>query len=327
MRRRGPAVRPTVFATRRFPARVRDELEASFALEVHDSEWPLERDELLARVVGRHGLMTMLTDRIDDELLDAAGPQLRVVANFAVGFDNVDVGACTRHGVVVANTPDVLTRATAELTLAALLALVRRVAEGDRLIRRRERWIWAPNMMLGRGLAGRVLGLVGYGRIGREVGRLAEAFGMHVIHTRSTGGVPLEELLATADVVSLHVPLSERTRHLIDERALGLMKPTAVLVNTSRGPIVDEAALARALAGGTIAGAALDVFEREPEVTEALLELENVVLVPHLGSATLETREAMGLLCVEALRAVLLERRVPANALNPEAATAPLQRG
>jgi glyoxylate reductase len=222
--------------------------------------------------------------------------------------------------VIVSNTPDVLTHTTAELTIALLLALVRRVAEGDRLVRRREEWIWAPNMMLGTGLAGKTLGLVGYGRIAREVERLVRAFGMEVVHTSRTSGLPLDELLATADVVSLHLPLSADTHHLIDRRALELMKPSAVLVNTSRGPIVDEAALAGALASRSIAGAALDVFEREPEVADELLALENVVLVPHLGSATLETREAMGMLCVEALRAVLLENRVPANALNPEAA-------
>jgi len=313
------ARRPRAFATRRFPPRVRDELERSFELDVHDSEWPPAREALLARAAGRDGLMTMLTDRIDDELLDAAGPQLRVVANFAVGFDNVDVPACTRRGVIVSNTPDVLTQATAELTMALMLALVRRVAEGDRLVRRREDWIWAPNMMLGRGLAGLELGLVGYGRIGQAVARLAEAHSMTVLYSTPRSGISLDELLARADGVSLHLPLSEETRHIIDAGALGRMKPTAVLVNTSRGPIVDEAELARALTDGTIAGAALDVFEREPEVTEALLGLENVVLTPHLGSATLETREAMGMLCVQALRAVLLEDRVPANALNSEA--------
>ncbi len=313
------AAKPGVFATRRFPPGVRAELERSFELDVHDSEWPPTREELLARAAGRDGLMTMLTDRIDDELLDAAGPQLRVVANFAVGFDNVDVPACTRRGVVVSNTPDVLTEATAELTIALMLALVRRVAEGDRLVRRREDWIWAPNMMLGRGLGGLTLGLVGHGRIGQAVERLAGAHGMRVVHTSRTGGLRLDELLAEADVISLHLPLSAETRHLIDERALGLMRPSAVLVNTSRGPIVDEAALARALAAGRIAGAALDVFEREPEVTAELLMLENVVLTPHLGSATLETREAMGMLCVQALRAVLLEHRTPANALDQDA--------
>ena len=310
---------PRVFASRRFPARVREELERSFELDVHDSEWPPSREELLARAAGKDGLMTMPADRIDDALLDAAGPQLRVVANFAVGYDNVDLEAVTRRGVIVSNTPAVLTEATAEMAIALMLALLRRVAEGDRLIRRRESWIWGPNMMLGRGLAGLVLGLVGYGRIGQAVGRLARAHGMDVVYSSRSGGIPLAELLAAADVVSLHLPLNAETRHLIDATALATMKPTAVLVNTSRGPIVDEAALVEALAAGRIAGAALDVFEREPEVTAGLLELENVVLVPHLGSATHETREAMGMLCLEALRAVLLEDRVPPNALNPEA--------
>jgi glyoxylate reductase len=294
---------------------VRAELERSFELEVHDSVWPPARDELLARVAGKDGLMLMLTDRVDDELLDAAGPQLQIVADYAVGIDNVDVEACRGRGVVVSNTPDVLTETTAELTMAIVLALLRRVAEGDRLIRRGEQWIWAPNLMLGRGLASLTLGLVGFGRIGRAVARLAVAHGMNVTHSSRSSGIPLEELLATADVVSLHLPLSDESRHLINTAALARMKPSAVLVNVSRGPIVDEAALVTALREGTIAGAALDVFEREPQVHPGLLELENVVLVPHLGSATQETREAMGMLCVEALRAVLLEGRTPPNAV------------
>jgi glyoxylate reductase len=307
--------RPRVFASRRFPDPVRAELERSFDLDVHDSEWPPSREELLRRAAGCDGLMLMLTDRADDELLDAAGPQLRIVADFSVGVDNVDLEACRRRGVVVSNTPDVLTEATAELTIALMLALLRRVAEGDRMIRRGEPWIWAPNMMLGRGLASLALGLVGYGRIARAVERLAAAHGMRVIHTSRSGGMPLDRLLAEADVVSLHLPLTGESRHLIDAAALARMKPDAVLVNTSRGPIVDEAALVEALASGRIAGAALDVFEREPEVHPGLLGLDNVVLVPHLGSATAATREAMGMLCVEALRAVLLEGRVPANAV------------
>jgi glyoxylate reductase len=294
---------------------VRAELERLFELEVHDSVWPPVRDELLARVAGKDGLMLMLTDRVDDELLDAAGPQLRIVADYAVGIDNVDVEACRRHGVVVSNTPDVLTETTAELTLAIVLTLLRRVAEGDRLIRRGEQWIWAPNLMLGQGLPGLVLGLVGHGRIGQAVERLARAHGMEVIYSTGTSGVPLDDLLGAADVVSLHLPLTADSRHLIDARALTRMKPTAVLVNVSRGPIVDEAALVETLREGGIAGAALDVFENEPDVHPGLLELENVVLVPHLGSATQETREAMGMLCVEALRAVLLEGRTPPNAV------------
>jgi glyoxylate reductase len=306
-------VRPRVFASRRFPAGVREELERSFELDLHDSMWPLDRDELLRRVAGCDGLMLMLTDRVDDELLDAAGPQLRIVADYAVGVDNIDLDACRRRGVVVSNTPDVLTETTAELTLAMTLSLLRRVTEGDRLIRRREQWIWAPNLMLGRGLRGLTLGLVGHGRIGQTVERLALAHGMRVVWKSRDRGQSLDEVLADADVISLHLPLTAETRHLIDAAALGRMKPTAVLVNTSRGPIVDEAALVEALVAGRIAGAALDVFEHEPQVDPGLLELENVVLVPHLGSATEETREAMGMLCVGALRAVLLEGLIPGN--------------
>jgi glyoxylate reductase len=280
---------------------VRATLEQSFAVDLHDEELPPARDELLARAAGCDGLLTMLTDRVDAELLDASGPQLRIVANYAVGLDNIDREECKRRGIQVANTPDVLTDATAEMTIALILALTRRVAEGDRFLRREEAWQWAPTFMLGRGLRGLTLGIVGWGRIGQAVGRLAEAHGMRVIHS-----LPVDELLTTADVVSLHVPLTEETRHLIGERELGLMKATAYLVNTSRGPVVDERALTRALAEGCIAGAALDVFEREPEVTPELLGLDNVVLVPHLASATHEAREAMGMLCVKALRETLL---------------------
>jgi glyoxylate reductase len=294
-------VKPRVFVTRRVPERVRTELEGSFALDVHDDELPPAREELLSHSAGCDGLVTMLTDRVDAELLEAAGPQLRIVANYAAGLDNVDLEECERRRIVVSNTPDVLTDATAEMTVALMLALTRRVAEGDRFLRRREPWLWAPTFMVGRGLAGMTLGIVGFGRIGQAVARLAEAHGMHVIHAP-----PLDELLGAAHIVSLHVPLTEDTHHLIGERQLGLMKPTAYLVNASRGAVVDEAALARALAEGRIAGAALDVFEREPDVVPALLRLENVVLVPHLASATHEAREAMGMLCVNALREVLL---------------------
>jgi glyoxylate reductase len=309
------AVRPRVFASRRFPARVREELERSFELDLHDSEWPPVRDELLRGVAGHDGLMLMLTDLVDDELLDAAGPQLRIVANYAVGVDNVDLDACRRRGVVLSNTPDVLTEVTAELTIALTLALLRRVAEGDRLIRRGEDWIWAPNLMLGRGLGGLTMGLVGHGRIGQAVERLALAHSMRVVWSSRGGGQSLDTLLSDSDVVSLHLPLMDETHHLLDAATLALMKPTAVLVNTSRGPIVDEEALVEALAEGRIAGAALDVFEHEPEVHPGLLGLENVVLVPHLGSATETTREGMGMLCAEALRAVLLENRMPSNAV------------
>lgn len=298
-------LRPAVHTTRRLPARVEDALEAAF--------------ERLPGPHGAEGIVTVPGDAVDAAFLDAAGPQLRVVAQFGVGYDNVDLAAAAGRGVLVTNTPDVLTPAVAELTLGLVIALLRRIAEGDRLVRREDEWGFEPTFMLGRALSGRTLGLVGYGRIGREVARLGEAHGMRILFTRRRGGgVPLAELLAEADVVSIHTPLTDETRHLIAARELEAMRPGAVLVNTSRGAVVDEAALVAALREGRIAGAALDVFEREPEVPAELLELENVVLTPHVGSATVEAREAMGMLCLEALRAVLLEGRLPANAVGRE---------
>jgi len=274
----------------------------------------LARDfELVDSPVGADGVVAMLTRRVDDEYLGAAGEQLRVVANYGVGVDNVDLDAARRRGVVVSNTPDVLTRATAELTIALILALLRRVAEGDRFVRRRTPWHFSLEFMLGQGLEGKVLGIVGPGRIGKEVARLGEGLGL--LPRFAGRGDELELLLQGADIVSLHCPLTPETRHLIDAAALASMKPTAVLVNTSRGAVVDEAALVESLREGRIAGAALDVYEFEPDVNEGLLGLENVVLTPHIASATRETRVAMGMLCVEALRAVLLENQIPANAV------------
>jgi glyoxylate reductase len=301
-------VKPQVFLTRRVPDPVLSRLEASFALS----------DE----IAGSAGLVTIPAHAVGAELFDAAGPSLRIVANFGVGYDSVELAEATRRGIVVSNTPDVLTEATAELTVALILALLRRVVEGDRLVRRRDEWALAPTFMLGEGLAEKTLGIVGLGRIGREVARLAEAFGMRVVHTRGSGPyeeLPLDRLLAEADVVSLHVPLTPETRHLIGAPELALMRPSAVLVNVSRGPVVDEAALVDALVEGRIAGAALDVYEHEPEVSAGLLGLENVVLSPHLGSSTHVAREAMGMLCADALEAVLLRDELPANAVNPEA--------
>jgi glyoxylate reductase len=304
-------VKPQIFLTRRLPDAVQARLEAAFTLA--------------EEIEGSAGLVTIPADMVDDALFDAAGPGLRVVANFGVGYDSVDLEAATRRGIVVANTPDVLTEATAELTIALMLALLRRVAEGDRLVRRGGEWGLSPTFMLGEGLAGKTLGIVGLGRIGREVARLAEAFGMRVVHTGGSGPyeeLPLERLLAEADVVTLHAPLRPETTHLIGRDELELMRPGAVLVNVARGPMADEEALVEALRERRIAGAALDVYEHEPEVHPGLLELENVVLTPHLGSATHAAREAMGMLCAEALEAVLFENRLPTHALNPEVWTA-----
>ena len=291
--------RPRIHVAAPVPAEVEEALSRDFE--------PCESPE------GVEGIVSMLTTRVDGAYLDRAGPQLRVVANYAVGVNNVDLAAAAERNVVVANTPDVLTRATAELAVGLMLALLRRIAEGDRFVRRREEWTFSLEFMLGSSLEGKRLLVVGPGRIGRETARLAEAFGARPMFAGRDDDV--RALLGEADVVSLHVPLGPETRHLIDRGALGAMRPSAVLVNTARGPIVDEHALVEALRARQIAGAALDVFEREPAVEEGLLGLENVVLTPHLGSATRDTRVAMGMLCVDALRAVLLERRRPANAV------------
>ena len=286
---------------------------------------PVEVEEALARdfelsssPAGVRGIVAMLTTRVDGPYLDRAGPQLEVVANYAVGVNNVDLAAAAERNVLVANTPDVLTRATAELAVGLMLALLRRIAEGDRFVRRRDEWVFSLEFMLGASLDGAALLIVGPGRIGRETARLAEAFGARA--SFAGRGDDLHALLAAADVVSLHVPLASETRHLIDADALSAMRSSAILVNTARGPVVDERALVEALRAGAIAGAALDVYEREPQVEEGLLELENVVLTPHLGSATRDTRVAMGMLCVEALRAVLLEGRRPTNAVGEHSA-------
>jgi lactate dehydrogenase-like 2-hydroxyacid dehydrogenase len=278
----------------------------------HEVAAALEPDfELVESPEGADGILVALTARVDDAYLERAGPQLRVVANYAVGVNNIDLAAAAARGVLVTNTPDVLTRATAELAVGLMLSLLRRITEGDRFIRRRSQWEFSLEFMLGASLDGKELLVVGPGRIGRETARLAEAFGARASFVGR--GDDLIARLPDADVVSLHVPLTDATRHLIDARALEAMRPTAVLVNVARGPVVDQRALVAALRGGAIAGAALDVFEREPEVEEGLLGFENVVLTPHLGSATRATRVAMGMLCVDALRAVLLEGRRPGN--------------
>ena len=274
---------------------------------------PPTREELLRDVAGAVAVVCTLTDPVDADVLDAAGRQLRIVANVAVGYDNIDVPALHERGVVVTNTPGVLAAATADLPMGLILAAARRIPEGDRFLRRQTPWIWGPRMMVGLDLsAGATLGIVGYGRIGRAVARRARAFGMRMLATPSRARVwdadadqvtfvELDELLAESDVVTLHVPLTPETHHLIGKAALARMKPTALLVNTARGPVVDTAALVRALREGRIGGAALDVFEDEPDVDPRLLALEQVGLTPHLGSAATATREAM---CGRAVRNV-----------------------
>ena len=309
---------PAVLVTRRMPSSVLAPLEAAFAVDRHDSTAPLSGEELRERLAGKHGLVCMFDDRIDEAVL-AAGDGLKVVATVAVGFDNIDVAAAAARGIVVTNTPDLVTGATAELTWALILSVTRRLGEGDRTIRDGGWRGWTFEFLLGSELRGKQLGVVGAGRIGRAVAAVAPAFGMRPVFAARPGRAPtpaegdapvlsLDELLLTSDVVSLHVPLSAETRHLIDRRTLVRMKRSAVLVNTSRGGVVDDEALAWALDERLIAGAGLDVFEGEPRVHPGLVGRDNVCLTPHLGSATRETRTAMAQLAVRNVIEVLRGR-------------------
>ncbi len=281
------------------------------------STTPISRADLLVAVAGAEAIVTLLTERVDAELLAAAGPQLRAVCNVAVGYNNIDVAACRDHGVVATNTPGVLTEATADIAMGLILMVTRRLAEGERVIRAGESWQWGMFYKLGTGIQGRRLGIVGMGQIGAALARRARAFGMTIAYSNRAAADPelaaelgavrldLAEMLATSDIVSLHCPYSAATHHLIGAAELAAMKPSAFLINTARGPVIDEAALVAALAGGQIAGAGLDVFEQEPVVHPGLLPLDNVVLIPHLGSATIETRTAMATLAATNAIAVL----------------------
>jgi glyoxylate reductase len=305
--------RPSVLLTRRIPSSVLARLEEACEVELYTGAVPLSEEELGRRVAGKQGLVCVLTDPVTGTVLDA-GSSLKVVSNIAVGYNNIDVAHAKRRGIVVTNTPDVLTEATAELTWALILNVVRRVGEGERIVRRGGWTGWTLEFLLGMELRGKQLGIIGRGRIGRAVAAKAPAFGMHAVFAARQGRRPaddelsLDELLVSSDVVSIHTPLTPETRQMFDRRTLARMKRTAFLVNTSRGPVVDEEALVWALKEHLIAGAALDVYEREPEVHSGLLEMENVVLAPHLGSATRETRTAMIELAVNNAVSVLQGR-------------------
>ncbi|KUM31484.1 D-glycerate dehydrogenase [Arthrobacter sp. EpRS66] len=306
-----------VVVTGRIPKAALEKLRAEHEVDAWDGEQSISREELLGKVAGADALVTLLTERVDAELLEAAGPQLQVVSNVAVGYDNIVVADCTARNVRATNTPGVLTEATADIAFGLILMATRRLGEGERLIRSGTPWKWGMFFLLGSSLQGKTLGVVGMGGIGQATARRAKAFGMEVVYqSRSeidpaiaaelgARRVELDELLAISDVVSLHCPYGPNTHHLIGAEQLAAMKPEAYLVNTARGPIVDEAALSQALREGAIAGAGLDVFEKEPAVHPDLLELENVTLVPHLGSSTVETRTAMAVLASENTLAVL----------------------
>jgi lactate dehydrogenase-like 2-hydroxyacid dehydrogenase len=290
-------------------------------LRVHaDSERPPGRQSLLEGARGASGLITMLTEKVDEDVLDAAGPQLRIVANVAVGFDNIDVDAATRRGIIVTNTPGVLDEATADLTLALILSTTRRVVEADRFVRAGRQWIWGPQGFVGLDLsAGATLGIVGLGRIGMATARRAHVFGMKILATGSRAtsdeaarlgveAVDLARLLERSDIVSLHCPLNQESRHLIGREELAAMRKGSYLINTARGPLVDEESLADALDSGHLGGAGLDVHEHEPQVNERLLQMEQVVVLPHIGSAGAATRDAMATMAVSNVVEVLSGR-------------------
>ena len=306
-----------VAVTAPLPGEALDRLAERWPVRIREGSGPLDEEQVAAFIGGATAAITLLSHPVTGRVLGAC-PALRVVANYAVGHDNVDLEAARARGVWVTNTPEVLTEATADLAWALILAVTRRLLEGDALVRRGGFHGWEPTLLLGTGLQGKTLGIVGFGRIGRAVARRAPAFGMEVLYTspgehRGAPGrrVGLEELLAASHVVSLHCPLTPETRHLLDARRLGLMRPGAVLINTARGPVVDEAALVEALGSGRLGGAGLDVYEREPAVHPGLCGLDSVVLLPHVGSATVETRSAMAELAVENVAAVLEGREPP----------------
>jgi glyoxylate reductase len=320
--------KPAVLISRTLPEEALRLARSRADVDIHPGEWPLPKAELISRLQGRPGLVSLITDAIDAEVLDACG-DLRVVANVAVGFNNIDVATATRRGIVVTNTPDVLTETTADFTWTLLMATVRRVVEADRYVRDGKFTQWELMLFLGGDVHGKTLGVIGFGRIGRAVARRALGFNMRVLYADAVPAAPTVEqelratrtdipsLLRESDFVTLHTPLLPETRHLINAQSLRTMKKTAYLVNASRGPVVDEAALVQALMEGWIAGAGLDVFEEEPEVHAGLMPLPNVVLAPHIASASSDTRTQMATLAVENCLAVL-EGKTPPTPVNPE---------
>ena len=320
-----------ILITGRIPGDIISSLAKKFPVEAHNEDRPFGREKLLQDIRDKVGLISMITDSIDEELLDAAS-HLKIIAHFGVGYNNIDVKAATARGILVSNTPGVLTDATADLAFALILATSRRIVTCDRITREGRFQYWAPMLFLGRDVSGKTLGIIGLGQIGKAVALRAKGFSMRVLYHNRTKLDILEEtslnaeyvslktLLMESDFLSLHVPLTEQTKHLIGAAEFSLMKPTAYLINTSRGPVVDELALLDALRSKKIAGAGLDVYEHEPALTYGLTELENVVLLPHVGSGTLETRIKMATMAAENLMAGL-SGQVPPNLVNLEVLT------
>lgn len=320
--------RKKVFVTRQLPEASLEKLTEQFDVAVNPEDRVLTREELLKGVAGMDAVLCLLTDTIDAEVLEAAGPQCRIFANYAVGYNNIDVAAATKRGIIVTNTPDVLNDATADLAWALLFSVSRRVVEADRYARAGRFKGWGPMLLLGRDITGKKLGIVGAGRIGYNFAKKAKGFDMELLYTSTRPSevmekelgaryVDKETLLRESDFISIHVPLTPDTKHYIGEKELQLMKRTAVLINTSRGPVVDEKALVQALEKGWIWGAGLDVFENEPEIDPGLIGLDNVVTVPHIASATIETRTNMGLIAAGNIIKVL-NGKAPDTCINPE---------
>ncbi len=322
-------MKPKIFVTRRLPSGAMSFLEEHFSVTCNPFDRVLSRKELLEGVSGQDGLLPLLTERIDGEVMDNAGPQLKIIANYAVGFNNIDIPAATARKIAVTNTPGVLTDTTADLTMALLLAVARRIVESDVYTRAGKYESWAPLLFVGTDVHHKTLGLIGFGRIGMAVARRALGFDMRILYHDEGPGAPetakqinaravdRETLLRESDFVSLHVPLTPETHHLMGPKEFSLMKPTAFLINTSRGEVIHEQALVDALVNKQLAGAALDVYEKEPEIAPALKEMPNVVLLPHIGSASMETRTKMGMMAAENLLAYFRGQKPP-NCLNPE---------
>ncbi len=323
-------MKPAIFVTRRLPEGAMRVLEENFNVTCNPHDRVLSREELLAGAKGADGLLPLLTDRIDGEVLEAAGPQLKIVANYAVGFNNFDLAAGTARKIPMTNTPGVLTDTTADLAMALLLAVARRVVPADVYARAGKYQGWAPLLFVGSDVHHKTLGIMGFGRIGYAMARRAAGFDMRVLYTDAQPAKPEIErevnakfvdkdtLLKEADFITLHVPLTPETRHYLKARDFALMKPEAYVINTARGEVINEQDLADALKAGQIGGAALDVFEHEPKIHPDLLGMENVVVLPHIASASIETRTKMGLISAENLIAVLLRGQRPPNLLNPE---------
>lgn len=322
--------KPNVYVTRQLFKPAINIIEKHCTVEIFDGEDnPIPRTLLLEKVKDANGLLCLLTDKIDKKVLDA-GKKLRVISNYAVGFNNIDVNEATKRGIYVTNTPGILTETTADCAFALLMASARRITEGDRNIRTKK-WVhaWGPKMFIGADVHGKTLGIIGLGRIGTAMTQRAKGFDMKVIYYDpyrredlekgwGIGYTPLDELLATSDFVSVHVPLTEETHHLISKEQFSKMKRTAYLINTSRGPVIDEKALYEALKNRTIAGAGIDVFENEPlDRNSPLIELDNIVMTPHIASASIETRTAMAVMAATNLVSVLLGKEPP-NTVNPE---------